>query len=186
MRMGNRSLSNTLAAMPRGVAWAVAPRYDRVGSGVAPGAKTFFMVLAGSLGEKGLAGGLSLIVDARKMLRAVAMELLLRLLGGCSSRDMSSLRPEDVWGVSKRFAELLPPKGDAANARFAKGNGGRDLGVPLLALGARSPSLGRANVTIAAERCDGEKASAMDAEMKGRRWNQGPGVAFTSPGEQER
>jgi hypothetical protein len=73
-------LSFAFAATPRGVACAVDPR-NRDGSGVAPGAKTFLGVAAGILGEKGAAGGLSLMVEARNMLRAEARLLFVRLLG---------------------------------------------------------------------------------------------------------
>jgi hypothetical protein len=146
MRMGNSSLSATLAAMPRGVAWAVDSRNMRVGSGVAPGAKTFFIVLCGKLGEKRVAGGLSLMADARKMLRAAAIELLFKLLDGTSSRVVSSLRDEAAFGVPLRLAEP-PAKGDAAKLRFAKGRGGRGFGVPF-ALSATLSSPGREKVTI--------------------------------------
>lgn len=89
-------------------------RWTRDGSGVAPGAKTFFIVLLGILGENVEAGGgLSVIVDARKMFRAVAMELLLRLLAGTSSRVVNSFLADAACGVPRRFEEALP-KGDAA------------------------------------------------------------------------
>lgn len=142
--MVKRSLSLARAATPRGVACAFEPRYVLDGSGVAPGAKTFFGVLAGMLGENRVEGGLSLIVEARKMLRAETILLLLKWLAG-SSRS-NGLRAEDECGVPTRFAE--PPNGDAAKARFAKGRGGRDLGVAALGAAA-SPSPGNANVTIA-------------------------------------
>ena len=45
--------------------------------------------------------------EARKMLRAVAMELLLRLLEGTSSRVMSVFRAEDALGVPMRFEDAL-------------------------------------------------------------------------------
>lgn len=62
---------------------------------MAPGAKTRFMALCGKLGENGVMGGLSEIDEARKMLRAAAMEFLLRLLEGTSSRVVKIFR-EDV------------------------------------------------------------------------------------------
>src|SRR5688572_453488 len=80
IRIGKRSLSLALEAIPRGVACAVEAR-NRDGSGVAPGAKTFLGVVAEILGENAAAGGLSVIVEARKMLRAEARLLLVRLLG---------------------------------------------------------------------------------------------------------
>ena len=146
MRMGKSSLSVALEAIPRGVALTVDSRYTRDGSGVAPGAKTLFIVLCGSLGEKRVAGGLSLKVDDRKMFRAAAMELLLRPLEGTSSRVINSFREDELWGVPLRFAEL-PLKGDAVKLRFAKGRGGRALGVPLAPFVTWS-SPGRAKVTI--------------------------------------
>lgn len=71
-------------------------RYIRDGSGVAPGAKTFFIVLLGILGENEDVGGLSVMVDARKIFRAVAMELWLRLLAGASSRVVNSFLVDEV------------------------------------------------------------------------------------------
>lgn len=147
MRIGNSSFVVVLAAMPRGVACAIELRYIREGSGVAPGAKTFFIVLLGMLGENVEAGGLSVIVDARNMFRAVAMELLLRLLAGTSSRVVNSFFADEACGVPRRFADELP-KGEATEyARFAKGSGGRDRGVPLVAASTTS-SPGIEKVTI--------------------------------------
>lgn len=148
MRMGKSSLSVVFAAMPRGVAYAVDSLYTRDGSGVAPGANTFFIVLCGRFGEKGTdAGGLSEMADARKMLRAVAMLLLLRLLDGGSSRVVKNLRDGAECGVPRRFDGPLPNGEAAPYARFANGSGGRALGVPLVA-GAASFSPGSEKVTM--------------------------------------
>lgn len=88
--------------MPRGVAWAVEARKTREGSGVAPGANTLFIVLCGSAGENGMLfdGGLSGMVDARKILRAADMDDLLMLLAGISSRVVNVLRDEAAVGVA--------------------------------------------------------------------------------------
>lgn len=88
-------------------------RYTLEGSGVAPGAKTFFMALFGMLGEKVDVGGLSLMADALKMFLAVAIELPFRLLDGTSSRVVNIFRLDEAWGVPRRLAEELP-NGDAA------------------------------------------------------------------------
>ena len=75
-----------------------------VASGVALGLNAFFIVLWGNAGEKGVVrGGLSLISDDRKILRAVAMEPLLRLAEGSSSRGARSFRAEPRCGVPRRF-----------------------------------------------------------------------------------
>jgi hypothetical protein len=67
------------------------------------------MVLWGRFGEKGVTeGGLSEMDDALKMLRAAAMEFLLRLLVGISSRGEKSLREDTDCGVPTR------PRGEAA------------------------------------------------------------------------
>jgi hypothetical protein len=95
MRMENSSLSVALAT-PRGVACAVLSRNVRVGFGVAPGAKTLFGVFWGMLGEKAVDGGLPLMADARKMFRAVEMELLFKLLDGRSSRFPKSVRVDEL------------------------------------------------------------------------------------------
>lgn len=88
------------------------------------------------------------MVEALKMFRAVAIELPLRLLAGISSRVVRSLRADAVCGVPSRRADE-GAKGDALYPRLAaKGSGGRDLGVPLVAA-ATSLSPGRAKVTIA-------------------------------------
>lgn len=140
-------------------------RYTLEGSGVAPGAKTFFMVLFGMLGEKADVGGLSLMADALKMFLAVAIELLFRLLDGTSSRVVNSFRLDEAWGVARRFAEELPNGDAAAYARLAKGSGGRDLGVPFVASMTSSP--GMENVTIVAVmRWNGRRE---DASME-KRW----------------
>lgn len=91
--------------MPRGVAWIIDSRYTREGSGVAPGAKTFFGVFAGRfiLGEKGVTEGLSLAVEALKILRDVEIEFLFRLLAGISSRVFNSLRAGAERGVPSRL-----------------------------------------------------------------------------------
>ena len=52
------------------------------------------MVLCGKLGENGVMGGLSEIDEARKMLRAAAIELLLKLLEGTSSRVVNIFRAD--------------------------------------------------------------------------------------------
>jgi hypothetical protein len=95
-------LEVVLAAMPRGVACAVDSRKTRFGSGVAPGANTFFGVFWGMLGEKGVMEGLS-VVDARKIFRAVEIVDLLRLLAGCSSRVVNILRDGALWGTPRRL-----------------------------------------------------------------------------------
>jgi hypothetical protein len=99
------------------------------------------------LGENVEVGEASLMVDARKMFRAVAIELWLRLLAGTSSRVINTLRAEEAWGVPKRLADELPNGDAAADERFANGNGGRDLGVPLVAASTTS-SPGIEKVTI--------------------------------------
>jgi len=53
-------------------------------------------VLCGSFGEKRVAGGLSVNVDALKMFRAAAIELLFRLLEGTSSRVVNSFLDDEL------------------------------------------------------------------------------------------
>jgi hypothetical protein len=89
------------------------------------------------------------MAEARKMFRAVAIELLLRLLAGTSSRVVSSFFPDVTCGVPRRLAEELLKGDAAAEERFAKGSGGRDLGVPLVAASTTS-SPGMEKVTILA------------------------------------
>lgn len=109
--IGKSSFVKSFEAMPRGVAWAVDSRYLRDGSGVEPGAKSIFLVLCGRLGENVfVVGGLSTMDEALKMLRAVAIELLLRLLEGTSSRVRSCLRADVPRGVPRP----TEPYGDAA------------------------------------------------------------------------
>jgi hypothetical protein len=130
-----------------------------VGSGVAAGANTLFFVLAGRLGEKEVDGGLSVMAEARKIFRAVAMEPCVKLLDGISSRVISVFLVDDCCGVPRRLAEPGPKGDDAAKARFAKGRGGRDRGVPWLAASATS-SPGMEKVTIwedGAEEVDGNE-----------------------------
>ena len=148
MRTWKRSWFVVLAARPWGVAWTVASRNLRDASGVAPGAKILLGVFCGMLGEKvDAAGGLLLIADARKMLRATPRELLLRVPLRASSRGskLPVVADDAALGVPSRFAEP-PMKGEPERPRFAKGSSGRDLGVRVLASLASSP--GNANVTI--------------------------------------
>lgn len=84
--------------------------------------------------------------EARKMLRAAAMELLLKLLEGTSSRVVRIFRAEAPCGVPVRLDEL-GANGDVPYGRFANGRGGRARGVPFVAAPA-SLSPGREKVTI--------------------------------------
>jgi hypothetical protein len=106
--MVKSSVLVAFAATPRGVACASESRCILVGSGVAAGAKTLFLVLAGRLGEKEVDGGLSVMAEARKIFRAVAMEPCVKLLDGISSRVSNVFLVEDCCGVPKRLAEAGP------------------------------------------------------------------------------
>ena len=82
-----------------------------------PGAKDLFIVPVGRLGEKVVGGELSLILDARKIFRAVAIEFLLRLLDEKSSRPRNPWFAEDaVRGVPNGFLPG-PLNGDFGNVR---------------------------------------------------------------------
>lgn len=92
-------------------------------------------------GEKTLAaGGLSEMMEDRKMLRAPP-KVLLRPPEGASSLVRSVLR---VWGVGARLAKL--PYGEAPTLRCENARGAFDLGVELAGSATSSP--GNAKVTI--------------------------------------
>lgn len=100
-------------------------RKVRVGSGVAPGAKTFFMALRGKAGEKTEGPGLSLAAEARKMFRVDAAEGLPKLPDGTPSRDANRLRREPKLGVPLRQTEPAPKGEGAAEAGLAGVSAGR-------------------------------------------------------------